>query len=52
MLDVKVKKKKVAVVVMFSEPVTLKFIFETIGVIFILVAVGVFMVKTSKRRMD
>jgi len=30
---------------MFSEPVTLKFIFETIGVILILIAIGIFMVK-------
>ncbi len=33
---------------MFSEPVSLKFIFETIGVIFILIAVSIFLVKAKK----
>lgn len=30
---------------MFSEPVTLGFVFETIGVIFVVIAIGIFLVK-------
>jgi len=33
---------------MFKDPVTLTFIFETIGVIFALIAVGVVFVKRRK----
>jgi len=31
---------------MFSEPVTLRFIFETIGVIFVFIAISIFLVKS------
>jgi len=37
---------------MFREPVTLKFIFETIGVIFILIAIGIFLVKNRKNNIS
>jgi hypothetical protein len=43
--DAKVKNQKRVAVAMFSEPVTLRFIFETIGVIFVAIAIGIFLVK-------
>ena len=37
---------------MFSEPVSLKFIFETIGIIFIGIAISVFLVKSRIKERD
>ena len=44
--DVKAKKQSRVVAAMFSEPVTLRFIFETIGVIFVFIAISIFLVKS------
>jgi len=35
---------------MLSEPVKLSFIFETIGVIFVMIAVGIYLVKKGVKR--
>jgi len=33
-----------------SEPVRLRFVFETIGVIFVMIAVGIYLVKKGVKR--
>jgi len=33
-----------------TKPVELSFVFETIGVIFVVIAIGIFFVKKSKER--
>ncbi len=44
-VDAKVKSQKQVAASMLREPVTLRFIFETIGVIFVIVAIGIYFVK-------
>lgn len=48
--DARVKSQKRVAIAMLSEPVTLKFIFETIGVIFVLIAIGIFLVKIKETK--
>jgi hypothetical protein len=50
--DVEAKKQKRVAKAMFNEPVSLKFIFETIGVIFIFIAISIFLVKSRTKEMD
>ena len=50
--DAKVKKQKRVAVAMFNEPVTLRFIFETIGVIFVGIAISIFLVKNRIKERD
>lgn len=35
-----------------TQPVPLSFVFETIGVIFVVIALGIMMVKQAKRRKE
>lgn len=35
---------------MFEDPVTLSFVFKTVGVIFVVIAIAVFLVNKKKKR--